>query len=104
MTFDSYQMQVLVAIGKGCKPNSPKRHRAWMEVRPLYGVPEFGNALSSLVRAGLLQRGVGYRVKPSVAGYRLILQWRIRRRELKLRPVLFDRCIWDQPIELKIAA
>lgn len=104
MNFESYQMQILVAIGKGCKPNSPKRHRAWMEVQPLYGVPEFGNALSGLVRAGLLQRGVGYRVKPSVAGYRLIGQWRVYRHEMKRRPILYDRCMWDQPIELQLAA
>lgn len=104
MNFESYQMQVLVAVGKGCKPSGPKRHRAWIEVRPLYGVPEFGNALSSLVRAGLLQRGVGYRLKPSAAGYRLIGQWRVYRYERRCRPVLFDRCIWDQPLELKLAA
>lgn len=104
MNFDSYQMQVLVAIGRGCKPNSPKRHRAWTQVEPLYGIPRFGDTLSALVRAGLLERGIGYRVKPTAAGYRIIGLWRVRRYEMKLRPVLFARCIWDQPIELKLAA
>lgn len=78
--------------------------RAWMHVKPLNGVPEFGNALSALVRAGLLQRGPGFSVKPSDTGYAIIWQRRAYRRELKRRPVLFDRCMWDQPIELRLAA
>lgn len=51
MNFESYQMQILVVVGKGCRPNSPKPARAWMQVKPISGLPEFGNALSALLRA-----------------------------------------------------
>lgn len=104
MNFDSYQMQILVLVGKNCRPNSPKPERAWWKPTPLYGVPEFGTALSVLLRDDLLLRKHGYRVKPSPAGYAMIGQWRIYRQELKRRPVLYGRCIWEQPIELKLAA
>ena len=93
-----------MVVSKGCRPNSPKPTRTWMQVKPISGLPEFGNALSALLRAGLLQRKHGYRVKPSPAGYVLLGQWRAYRREMKRRPILFDRCMWDKPIELQIAA
>ena len=95
-------MQVLVSVGKNCRPNSPKPDRAWMQAKPISGLPEFGDALSALLRAGLLQRKSRHRVKPSPDGYALIYQWKAYRRDLKLRPVLYDRCIWDQPIELQL--
>lgn len=101
MTFDSYELQVLVSVSKGCKPNSPKLYRAWNHIKPLRGIPQFGNALSALVRAGLLQRGQGFSVKPSARGYDLIGQWRAYRRELKRRPILYALVIWDRPIELQ---
>ena len=51
-----YLMQVLIAVGKACKPNSPYPRRAWTRVYPIYGVPEFGDALGALVRHGYLDR------------------------------------------------
>lgn len=102
MTFESYEIQVLVAVGKACKPNSPKPERAWTKVMPLYGIPEFGDALSKLRRAGLLLCKHGFKVQPSPTGYRVIARCKIYRREMKRRPVLFNRCIWDQPIRLEM--
>lgn len=95
MTNGRYLMQVLVAIGKGCKPNSPKRYRAWMKVAPIYGIPEYGDALGALVRYHLLLRRPGNFVKPSVKGYERIAAWKTMRRALRARPILYDRLIWD---------
>jgi hypothetical protein len=104
MNFDSYEIQILVLVAKNCRPNSPKPERAWWKPTPLYGVPEFGTALSVLLRDDLLLRKHGYRVRPSVTGYKLVGQWKAYRHELQRRPILFDRCMWDQPIELGVAA
>jgi hypothetical protein len=105
MDFDSYDVQILVAVGKACKPNSPKPERAWTRVRPLSGVPEFGDALSRLIRQGLLQRKHGYRVKPSTAGYEVIAQYKMHRLELKRRPVLFSQICWEpRMMDFKMAA
>lgn len=104
MNFESYEMQILILVAKNCRPNSPKPERACWKPTPLYGVPEFGTALSVLIRDDLLLRRHGYRVKPSPLGYKLVGQWKAYRLELKRRPVLYDRCIWDPPIELQIAA
>jgi hypothetical protein len=104
MNYDSYHLQVLVCIAKHCKPNSPKPRRAWTYVEPIYGVPEFGNALSSLVRQGLLIRN-GYRVKPSQAGYMVVGHYRAYRRELRKRPLLFAPIIWEPRLaDMKLAA
>lgn len=105
MNFGSYEIQILVLVAKNCRPNSPKPERAWWKPTPLYGVPEFGTALSVLLRDDLLSRKHGYRVKPSVEDYRVIEQWKIYRRELKRRPILFASVIWEQNIaELSQAA
>ena len=101
MSFESYELQLLVAIGKGCRPNSPKPYRAWCQVVPLPGIPQYGNTLAALVRAGLLHRGKGFSVKPSAKGYALIGRWKVHRYELKQRPILYDRIVWDQPIQLE---
>lgn len=104
MNYDSYHMQVLVTVAKHCKPNSPKPWRAWTRVEPIYGVPEFGNALGSLVRQGLLMRD-GYRVKPSPAGYQVVALYRANRRELRKRPILFSPLVWEPRMaDLKLAA
>ena len=92
---DGSHVQVLVAVVRGCKPNSPYPERAWLKVKPLRGVPEFGNALSALIREGFLCRKHGFRVKPSPGGYDLFQQWKAHRRELKRRPILFDQIIWQ---------
>lgn len=95
MNFDGYDVQVLVAVAKACRPNSPTPERAWTKVYALPGFPEFGNALSALQRRGLLQRKSYDRVRPSPSGYALVGQWRAYRRTLKERPVLFDPIIWE---------
>jgi hypothetical protein len=104
MTFESYEMQILILVATNCRPNSLKPERAWWKPTPIYGVPEFGTALSVLLRGGLLLRKHGYRVKPSPTGYMVIGQWRARRLQLRQRPILYDRIIWDQPIEMQQAA
>lgn len=105
MNFDSYEMQILVAVGKACKPNSPKPERAWARMHPISGVPEFGDALSALIRQGLLERRHGYRAKPSGAGYKLIAEYKAYRRELKRRPVLFTHVMWEpRAVDFKLAA
>jgi hypothetical protein len=95
MKLDSYDMQILIVVAKACKPNSPKPDRVWWKPYPVYGIPEFGNALSRLIRDGYLLRRHGYRVKPSPAGYKLVNDWKIRRRELKSRPIIYDPIIWE---------
>lgn len=95
MNLDGYPVQVLVTVAKECRPNSPKPERAWMRAMPMRGIPEFGNALSALLRDGLLQRKHGFRVKPSPAGYALVGQWKAYRRELRVRPILFDPVRFD---------
>jgi len=94
INLDGYHVQVLVAVARGCKPNSPYPYRAWLKVKPLHGVPEFGNALGALVREGFLLRE-RLRVKPSVKGYDLFASWKTHRRELKRRPILYDQVIWE---------
>jgi len=95
MKFDSYEMQVLALVAKNCKPNSPKPERAWWKPTPIYGLPEFGTTLSVLIRDGLLKRKHGYKVMPSDEGYKLVAQWRMHRRDLKERPILYDPVIWE---------
>lgn len=89
-----YLMQVLVAVGKACKPNSPYPRRAWTRVYPIYGVPEFGDALGVLVRHGYLDRD-GNQIKPSAKGYHSIYAWKARRKELRARPIMWTRLVWD---------
>jgi hypothetical protein len=90
VNFDGYDIQVLVAVAKACRPNSPKPERAWTKVFPLPGIPEFGNTLSALVRRRLLQRKSFDRLKPSPAGYALVGEWKANRRDLRARPVVYD--------------
>ena len=105
MKFDSYEMQILVVVAKGCRPDSPKPERAWWKPTPIYGVPEYGTALSVLIRDGFLKRKHGYRVKPSPEGYKLIGEWKVYRLELKRRPILYDPVIWEPRIaDLQLAA
>ncbi len=85
-----YQMQILIVIGNGCRPNSPIAARSWLRVAPIHGIPEFGNALSALVRDGFLERKRGYQVRPSSHGYALIRELKERHRELRRRPALYD--------------
>ena len=95
MKLDGYEMQILVVVAKNCKPNSPKPERAWWRPYPVYGIPEFGTALSVLIRDGYLLRKHGYRVKPSVTGFKLVNDWKAYRKELKRRPILYDQIIWE---------
>lgn len=105
MNFGSYEIQILLVVAKNCRPNSPKPERAWWKPTPLYGVPQFGTALSVLLRDDLLLRKHGYHVKPSPAGYKVIGQWKAYRSELKRRPILYDPVIWEPNIaELRQAA
>jgi hypothetical protein len=97
---DGYEMQVLLAVAKGCKPNSPYPERAWLRVKPLWGTPEFGNALSALVRKGLLQRKHGYRVKPTPEGYAVVYRIKAQRKAMRERPVLFTRRVWDADLSV----
>lgn len=90
-----YLMQVLVAIGRQCKPNSPYSGRAWTKVAPIYGVPEFGDALGALVRHGYLERASCNWIKPSAKGYARIAAWKTQRLLLRARPILYDRLVWD---------
>lgn len=90
-----YLLQVLVAVAKGCRPNSPYAARAWLRVFPIHGLPEFGDALGALVRHGYLLRGPCNTVKPSEKGYECVTGWKRQRAALRARPVLYDRLIWD---------
>lgn len=94
MNFVGYDIQVLVAVAKDCRPNSPKPARAWTRVFPMPGIPEYGNTLFALQRRGLLQRKSHDRVKPSAAGYVVVSEWKVYRREFKKRRVLFDAVVF----------
>lgn len=98
MNFAGYDIQVLVAVAKACRPNSPKPARAWTRVFPLPGVPEFGNTLSVLQRRGLLHRKSHDRVRPSPAGYVVVGEWKVYRRESRKRRVLFDPVVFGPHI------
>lgn len=95
MNSEDYQMQILLEVAKGCKPNSPYPGRAWVRVKPLWRHPEFGDVLCVLIRKGLLQRKHGFRVKPTAEGYSVIYQLKAQRQALRARPALFTRLVWD---------
>lgn len=100
MRNDAYQMQILLEVARGCKPNSPKPERHWFRARPIYGTPEFGNALSALIRRGLLQRKHGFRVKPTAEGYALVYRMKAYRQTMRERPALFTRRVWDADLSV----
>lgn len=98
MNFDSYDIQVLVAVARDCRPNSPKPARAWTRVYPMPGVSAYGNTLSALQRRGLLHRKSHNRVKPSPAGYVVVSEWKAYRLEFKKRRILYDLIVFGPHI------
>jgi hypothetical protein len=94
MTPHPYLTQILIAIGKGCKSNSPIADRAWVNMKPPRSlkIPELLPAIDALVKAGLVDRAKGHawKVKPSRVGYAFIESWREDRRAMRERPVLYD--------------
>jgi hypothetical protein len=101
MAIEAYLAQILITVAKGCKPESPIEDRAWVSMKPPYGltIAPLRPALDALVSAGLLTRDKGsvWRVKPSRVGYAFVESWKEDRRAMKTRPILFAPVIPEPP-------
>lgn len=100
MATEPYLTQILIAVAKGCKPNSPIEDRVWFSMRPPSGltIARLRPAIDALVKAGLLvrDRKAIWRVKPTRVGYVLVEDWKRDRLAMRARPVLFSPIIKEQ--------